>query len=177
VGRLPHLTIAAVTICLGVAPGASERHWQTGTCTDASVKRDLTVGQAAAGSRPFGPPRPSSPPVVPQVVAYVIETQDQRFEVKDIHPIGTDTLNLMVGDQVTFAVTKNTVYIRDAKGHEHRFRVTKKTRKPAHHELNAFVGSVGTAGDRNQKHRTLSAVTRRTDARFSHRADPPGHFR
>jgi hypothetical protein len=69
--------------------------------------------------------------VVPQVVAYVIETQDERFEVKDIHPVGTDTLNLMVGDQVAFAVTKHTVYIRDAKGHEHRFRLTKKTRKPA----------------------------------------------
>jgi hypothetical protein len=130
VRRLPHL-VAGVIICLfGVATG-SERHWQTGTCTDASVKRDLTVGQGATGSRPFGPPRPGSPPVVPQVVAYVIETQDQRFEVKDIHPIGSDTLNLMVGDQVTFAVTKNTVYIRDAKGHEHRFRLTRKTRKPA----------------------------------------------
>jgi hypothetical protein len=69
--------------------------------------------------------------VIPQVVAYVIETHDQRFEVKDIHPIGTDTLNLMVGDHVTFAVTKNTVYIRDAKGREHRFRLQKKTRKPA----------------------------------------------
>jgi hypothetical protein len=116
VRRLPHLTIPAVIICLfGVATGASERHWQTGTCTDASVKRDLTVNQGGVGSRPFGPPRPGSPPVVPQVAAYVIETQDQRFEVKDIHPIGTDTLNLMVGDQVTFAVTKNTVCIRDAK--------------------------------------------------------------
>jgi hypothetical protein len=45
----------------------------------------------------------------------IIETHDQPFEGKDIHPIGTDTLNLMVGDQVTFAVTKNTVCIRDAK--------------------------------------------------------------
>jgi hypothetical protein len=132
VRRLPHLTIAAVIIgVLGVATGASERHWQTGTCTDASLKRDLTVGGGAVGSRPFAPPKPGDPPVVPQVVAYVIETQDQRFEVKDVHPIGTDTLNLIVGDHVTFAVTKNTVYIRDAKGHEHRFRLTKKTRKPA----------------------------------------------
>jgi hypothetical protein len=129
--RLPHLTIAAVIICLvGAATDASERHWQTGTCTDASVKRDLNVGQGTVGRRPFGPPRPGSP-MVPQAVAYVIETQDQGFEVKDIHPIGTDTLNLMVGDQVTFAVTKNAVYIRDAKEHEHRFRLTKKTRKPA----------------------------------------------
>jgi hypothetical protein len=132
VRRLPHLTIPAVVICFfGVATGVSERHWQTGTCTDASVKRDLTVGQGAVGSRPFGPPNPGSQPVVPQVVAYVIETQDQRFEAKDIHPIGTDTLYLRVGDHVTFAVTKNTVYIRDAKGHEYRFRLTKKTRKPA----------------------------------------------
>ena len=130
--RLPHLTMVAVIICLlGVATGASERNWQTGTCTDASVQRDLTVGPGAVGSRPFGAPNPSSPPVVPQVVAYVIETQDQRFEVKDVHRIGAGTLNLMVGDRVTFAVTKNTVYIRDAKGHEHRFRLTKKTRKPS----------------------------------------------
>jgi hypothetical protein len=59
----------------------------------------------------------------------VIETQDDRIEVKDILPVGPGSLNLIVGDQVMFAVAKKTVYIRDAKGHEYRFRLTKRTPK------------------------------------------------
>ena len=90
---------------------------------------DLTVGQGRVGSRPFGPPSPANPPTVPEVATYVIETQDDRVEVKDILPVGAGSLNLIVGDRVMFAITKKTVYIRDAKGHEYRFRLTKKTPK------------------------------------------------
>jgi hypothetical protein len=38
---------------------------------------------------------------------------------------------VVVGQQVTFAVEKNTVWIRDAAGVEHKLRVSKKTAKPA----------------------------------------------
>ena len=122
-------TAAAINCLVGVAAGAPERYWQTGTCTDAGVMRDLTVGQGRVGSRPFGPPSPANPPTVPDVATYVIETQDDRVEVKDILPVGAGSLNLIVGDRVMFAITKKTVYIRDAKGHEYRFRLTKKTPK------------------------------------------------
>jgi hypothetical protein len=122
-------TGAAITCLVGIAAGAPERHWQSGICTDAGVMHDLTVGQARVGSTPFGPRSPANPPTTPEVATYVIETQDDRIEIKDILPVGVGSLNLIVGDRVTFAVTKRTVYIRDAKGHEYRFRLTKKTPK------------------------------------------------
>jgi hypothetical protein len=125
---LPLLTTAAAIGCLGcLVAGATKRHWQTGTCTDAGLMRDLTVAQGTVGSRPFGAPSPANPPTVPEVATYVIETQDDRFEVKDFLPVGAGTLNLNIGDRVALAVTKKTVYIRDAKGHEYRFRLTKRT--------------------------------------------------
>jgi hypothetical protein len=72
-------TAAAINCLVAVAAGAPERHWQTGTCTDAGVMRDLTVGQGRVGSRPFGPPSPADPPTVPEVGTYLIETQDDRI--------------------------------------------------------------------------------------------------
>ena len=122
------ITAAAINCLAGVAAGARERHWQTGICTDAALMHDLTVGQGRVGSRPFAPPTHQSTDR-PEVATYVIETQNDRIEVKDVLPIGAGTLNLIAGDRVTFAVTKKTVYIRDAKGHEYRFRLTRRTPK------------------------------------------------
>ena len=46
------LTTAAAVHCpISVEAGAPERQWQTGTCTDAGLMRDLTVGQGTAGAR------------------------------------------------------------------------------------------------------------------------------
>ncbi len=42
--------------------------------------------------------------------------------------VGRSTL--VVGEAVTFAVVKNTLYVRDPNGLEHRLRVTKKLTKP-----------------------------------------------
>jgi hypothetical protein len=68
-------------------------------------------------------------PTRPQVGNYVIETDDLRLELRDVAPIGPGSLRLTVGDQVTFALQKNTAYIRDEKGIEYRLRVVKKVAK------------------------------------------------
>ena len=44
-------------------------------------------------------------------------------------PIGKRSAEMVVGEPVTFAVEKNSVYIKDADGKEYRLRVTKKTPK------------------------------------------------
>ena len=67
---------------------------------------------------------------MPEVATYVIETSDLRLELQDVEPIGPESLNVTVGDQVVFAVQKNTVYIRNADRTEHRLQITKKVRKP-----------------------------------------------
>ena len=60
---------------------------------------------------------------------YVIETDDLRLELKDVVPVGRRTVDAAVGTTVTFALEKNTVYVRDTDGTEHKLTVTKKAAK------------------------------------------------
>ena len=65
--------------------------------------------------------------VTSEVAIYVIETKERRVELEDIVPIGTGpvALELTVGRPVTFALSKNTAYVRLADGKEYRLRVIK----------------------------------------------------
>ena len=117
------LLVLAAPVC-----AAAERHWQTGTWTDASVKRQVVdFGPGASG---FG--RPNSTPTMramADVRTYVIETAQLRLELKDVVQVGHQSVDATVGGAVTFAIEKNTVYIRDSDGTEHRLRVTRKVPK------------------------------------------------
>jgi hypothetical protein len=120
--------VVAVTSVTAVA---GELQWQMGTCTDAGVQRDVFVGSGGRGRTPFGPAAAIGKPATPEVATYVLETEDRRFEIKDITPIGAATLNIIPGDRVAFAVNKKTVYIRDSKGVQYRFRLVKSAPKVA----------------------------------------------
>jgi hypothetical protein len=63
------------------------------------------------------------------VRTYVIEADDQRFELTDIAPASGRTVDALVGETVTFAVQKNTIYVRGQGGLEYRLRITKKIPK------------------------------------------------
>jgi len=119
---------AVLLSILVVAASAAERHWQTGTWTDLGVKRQMV--DFGPGNSGFGPPN-SAPAMraMADVRTYVIETPDLRLELQDVVPIGRRSVDVTIGDAVTFAVEKNTVYIRDADGTEHKLRVTKKVQK------------------------------------------------
>jgi hypothetical protein len=110
---------------------AADRHWQTGKWIDVSVKRRMV--DFGPGSSPFGGGRPSSPAMRAQadVRVYVIETDTLRLELEDVVKVNSRSLDAVVGLPVTFALEKNSVYVRDSDGIEHKLRVTKKTNKPA----------------------------------------------
>jgi len=130
-------TIAAMVIGLGVlavaAPSrAGDRHWQTGTWKDVGVARQmLDFGPGSSGFGGVGGGR--GPTVGMQAMAdvrtYVIETDELRLELKDVVPIGRRSIDATIGDPVTFAIEKKTVYVRDANGMEHKLRLTKKVEK------------------------------------------------
>jgi hypothetical protein len=110
---------------------AAERHWQTGKWIDVSVKRRMV--DFGPGASPFGDGRPSSPAMRAQadVRTYVIETDTLRLELEDVVKVNSRSIDAVIGLPVTFALEKNSVYVRDADGIEHKLRVTKKTNKPA----------------------------------------------
>jgi hypothetical protein len=119
-------------VFLAVSPlGAGERHWQTGKWIDVSVKRRMV--DFGPGASPFGGGRPSAPSMRAEadVRLYVIETETLRLELEDVVKVNTRSLDAVVGLPVTFALEKNSVYVRDSAGVEHKLRVTKKTNKPA----------------------------------------------
>ena len=64
------------------------------------------------------------------VHTYIIEAGDLRFELEDVVQVGRRSVDAVVGEPVTFAVEKKTVYVRDADGAEHKLRLTKKTKRP-----------------------------------------------
>ena len=75
---------------------------------------------------------------------FVIETDQMRLEIEDTVSVGRRSFDATTGDMVTFAVEKNTVYVRDSRGTEHKLRLIKKTertrteaplRKPAYQAL------------------------------------------
>jgi hypothetical protein len=105
---------------------AADRHWETGTWTDVSVTRQMV--DFGPGSTPFnrGPAVPTMRAMA-DVRIYVIETETLHLELKDVVQINKRSLDAVVGQPVTFALDKKTIYVRDSDGTEHKLRVTKQT--------------------------------------------------
>ncbi len=119
---------AVLLLVLVVVGSAAERRWQTGIWMDAGVKRQII--DFGPGSSGFGPPNSAvAMRAMADVRTFVIETHDLRLELQDVVPIGRRSVDVTIGESVTFAVEKNTVYIRDADGTEHKLRLTRKVQK------------------------------------------------
>lgn len=109
---------------------AAERRWQTGTWGEVSTTRQMV--DFGPGSSGFGPPNAGlQMRALANVRVFVIETDEATYELKDTVPINRRSIDVDVGAPVTFAVEKNTVYVRGADGAEHKLRLTKKTMKDA----------------------------------------------
>ncbi len=121
--------IALTLACLlAGASVAAERHWQTGTCTDVSTTRQLV--DFGPGQSSFGPPNAAlQMRALAEVRVFTIDTDEATYELRDTVPITRRSVDVTIGGAVTFAVEKNTVYVRDANGTEHKLRLTKKTVK------------------------------------------------
>jgi hypothetical protein len=113
-------------LALAATVTAAEKQWQKGTWGDVTTSRRLV--DFGPGSSSFGNPKPQSPSMqaMADVYVYVIETDDVHLEMKDVVAVGRRTVDVVPGGEVTFALQKNTVYIRDPNGTEHKLRVTKK---------------------------------------------------
>jgi hypothetical protein len=123
--RITVLTIvaAAVTVC-----AAADRQWQIETCTAVGSAHDVFVSNNGRGEMTeVG--RTTVKASTPVVGTYVLETSHLRLELREVVPLGPGSVQMLVGDKVSFAVQKNTAYVKDRNGSEHRLHVTKKTSK------------------------------------------------
>jgi hypothetical protein len=120
-----------LSLALIATAGAADRHWQGGKWTSVTSKRQMV--DFGPGSSPFGNSsgRPSTPAMkaLVDVRLYVIETDDLRLELEDTVKVDQRSIDAVAGLPVTFALEKNTVYVKDAGGVEHKLKVTKKVNK------------------------------------------------
>ena len=123
---MKHLTLvfALALLTPSVLAAGPERAWQTGTWFGFDVVRPKIV---------FGTNRApqvgSSGPAITEVRTYVIETDTLRLELKENTTADANRLDVMIGGPVTFALEKNSVYIKVDGGREHMLSVTKTIKK------------------------------------------------
>ena len=131
--RVSNVVIIVAALTSFAAAAGPRRQWQSGTLVDAGRKHDIAIGGAASETR-----RPANPggvvPTfhgVPEVGTYVIETAELRLELEAMVPAkGSDfEQEITVGQPITFALEKNSVYVKLANGREQRLRLVKKSQK------------------------------------------------
>jgi len=57
----------------------------------------------------------------------VIETDTMRFEMRQDTTADTPHVDALVGEPVTFALEKNTIWIKQDTGREYKMSITKKS--------------------------------------------------
>ena len=116
--RVLSAAVLVLLVCANVR--AAERRWQQGTWVEVKVTRPKIV----IGVRPK--PGPGQTPAMTEIRTYVIATDDLLFEVKEPSPPPRRSVEAIVGEPVTFALEKNTVYVREDDRTEHRLQLTRK---------------------------------------------------
>jgi hypothetical protein len=115
-------------LLLAVAAGAKERKWQTGTWVDVGTKRQVV--DFGPGSSSFDPQgRNTAMRAMADVRTFVIETAALRLELQDVVSVNKRSVEVIVGQPVTFALEGSSVYVKDADGAEHKLRVMKKVNR------------------------------------------------
>jgi hypothetical protein len=117
---------AVLLLALASIATAADRAWQSGKWVDSGIARNPFVGDPH--NVPGGIGVPPGRGSTPEVGRYVIETADARYTVEDIVPISSPASfdrAVRVGESVTFAVNKSTIYIK-GDGTEYRLRLVKK---------------------------------------------------
>jgi len=128
---MPHRVRSAQAVCsvlavllLAAEVSAVDRTWQTGTWRDVQIKRPKVVFGMSPNAPATGVPR-SAIAATQEERLYVIETSSMRIEAKELTTMDAPRIEATVGDPVTFALEKKTLYIKDSGGREHKLNVTK----------------------------------------------------
>ncbi len=106
-----------------VVSGA-ERVWQTGTWREVKVERPKVLFSVQPRDPNSNVPRAAA---AREVRTYVIESDTLRLELRQDATVDTPTIDVLIGQPVTFALEKKTVYVRDEDGKEHKLSVRKQT--------------------------------------------------
>ncbi|MSO30306.1 MAG: hypothetical protein EXQ48_05090 [Acidobacteria bacterium] len=116
--------LAIGVLCGSAAIGAAERVWQTGTWREAKVERPRVLFSAQTRD-----PNSNLPRTAParETRTYVIETETLRLELRQDATVDTPRIDVLLGQPVTFALDKKTLYVKDEEGRERKLSVRKQS--------------------------------------------------
>ena len=120
------LRVAAVVMLSVLGAAAADRAWQKGVLRDVTVERpkvNFGIGTRDPNSAM------QMPPAIRETRTYIIDTDEFRYELKESATSSTPVFDTLAGEEVEFAIDKNTAYLKDAKGKERKLSVSKKTAK------------------------------------------------
>ena len=120
------ILIAGVLVLSAVGALAAERAWQKGVLNDLKVERpkvNFGVGTRDPNSAM------QMPPAIRETRTYIIDTDEFRYILTESTTTAMPAFDALVGEEVEFAIEKNTAYLRDAKGKERKLSVSKKVAK------------------------------------------------
>jgi len=110
---------------VATAAWPAEKVWQTGTWREVKVERPMFTFGGTPSMPNSGPPRSAAAPREKRT--YVIETDTLRIEIRQDTTADTPHVDALVGEPVTFAIEKNTIWIKEDTGREYKMTVSKKS--------------------------------------------------
>ena len=118
------LLAAIICALVGGAAIAAEREWQTGTWRETKIERPKVLFSVQSRDPNSNLPRTAA---AREVRTFVIDTSTHRLELRQDATVDTPRIDVLLGQPVTFAIEKKTVYVRDSEGKEHKLSLRKQT--------------------------------------------------
>ena len=121
--RRAFVTVALCVVAVAAVP--AERQWQTGIWREAKVERPRVLFSVQPRDPNSNVPRTEP---AREIRTYVIETDTLRYELRQDATVDTPRIGVLVGQPVTFALEKKSLYVRDEDGKEHKLGVRRQTK-------------------------------------------------
>jgi hypothetical protein len=115
---------AIVCAMVGVTATAAEREWQTGTWRESKVERPKVLFSVQSRDPNSNLPRTAA---AREIRTFVIDTGTHRLELRQDATVDTPHVDVLLGQPVSFAIDKKTVYVKDGEGKEHKLSLRKVT--------------------------------------------------
>lgn len=115
------LTVGAM---VGATAIGAEREWQTGTWRDSKIERPKVLFSVQSRDPNSNLPRAAA---AREIRTFVIDTKTHSLELRQDATVDTPRIDVLLGQPVTIAIEKKTVYVRDAEGKEHKMTLRKQT--------------------------------------------------
>lgn len=116
----------AAILCatVGTTAMAAEREWQTGTWRDSKIERPKVLFSVQSRDPNSNLPRTAA---AREIRTFVIDTKTHSLELRQDATVDTPRIDVLLGQPVTIAIEKKTVYVRDSEGKEHKLSLRKQT--------------------------------------------------